>query len=75
MTPGFFENTLTWVVGVLTAVAAWFLKKLDHRISELEKFKVDKEDFNRTRSELRDSVISLHEKLDTLTRIMLERRQ
>jgi hypothetical protein len=56
-------------------VAAWFLKKLDHRISELEKFKVDKEDFNRTRSELRDSVISLHEKLDTLTRIMLERRQ
>lgn len=91
-----FVDGFLGILGALFAAIAggvsWFYKALAHRISILENTVVRKEDFeryedraDRTRQELRDGIIALHQKvektsgdlenkIDSLIKHLLERK-
>lgn len=77
---GMIEKFIEWIVLGVMGVGAWLYKNLHSRIAELERTTVRQDTFSKfeeradaARTELRESIIKLYDRIDELKSLLLER--
>lgn len=78
---GIIEKALEWIILGLATVVAWLFRGHHARISTLENTAMRKDDFYKyetkadvSRSELRESIIKLYDRIDELKSLLLDRK-